>query len=201
MQLLTLHFFLQDYLTEVAEDYIWMLHLDGALSFRSARTPSSVSLVEVPGNDVLQVRCLGNQILLLLSDGEVYQRSRVTSSSPMGFSWQRVNTPDAEAVLTMAQSPNNEQLWIFTRTEKLFFRNRDSDNHWWRVALPAELLLNKATHWLHPSISSLFNSSYSHYQLTLAVTESRIFLAIAGSSVILQGEQLIGISMLINFVN
>ena len=170
-----------------------MLHsVDGTLSFRSARTPSIVFLVEIPGN-VLQLCCLGNQILLLLDDGELYKRSRVTTSSPMGFCWQRVETP--EQVVTMAQSPNNgsNQLWILTRTEKLFYR--ESDNQfWWQVAMPtAELQANKSSHW---SISSLFSSTNNHYQnsqLTLAVTESRIFLAIAGSSVILTGQELIGI--------
>lgn len=183
--------FVQDYLTEVAEDYVWMLHsMDGTLSFRSARTPSVVFLVEIPGN-VLQLCCLGNQILLLLDDGELYKRSRVTTSSPMGFCWQRVETP--EQVITMAQSLNNgfNQLWILTRTEKLFYR--ESDNHWWQVTLPTtELQANKSSHW---SISSLFtstNNRYQNSQLTLAVTESRIFLAVAGSSVILTGQQLIG---------
>lgn len=172
------------------ECYLWILHSNGTLSCRSAASPGQAYSVEVPGS-VKLLRCQDKFVLLLLHNGSIYSRSRVTSQSPVGAGWQRLQVPGE--VETMALSPQR-QLWILTRREQLFFRQPDEEDHsairprWWQVVLPVNLPLNKSTRWL--DLSSVFKRQSLQFDMT--ITETRIFLAVIGSSLLLTARNVIG---------
>jgi hypothetical protein len=103
----------------------------------------------------------------------------------MGVGWQRQDTPGE--IITMAQSPDR-YLWVFNQSEQLFYR-AIHDKRWWQVpsVLPVELQL-KSANWLN--VSSIFKRQSSRFEL--AVTDSRICLALIGSSVLMTAQNLSG---------
>lgn len=165
------------------DDYIWMLHTNGSLSCRSVKSPKKMVLVEVPGT-VAQLCCHSDRVFILLANGVLYSRSRVTFDSPMGVAWQRQEAPGE--LITIALSPSH-YLWALNQSEQMFFR-APSDKRWWQVSvLPAELQI-KGANWLN--VSSLFKRQSSRYEL--AVTESRICLAFIGSAVLVTSQNVSG---------
>lgn len=164
-----------------------MLHLNGVLSCRPAACFDAVVQVDIPGS-VNQLCSQGSRVLILLHNGGIYSRSRVTSQSPTGVGWQRLHAPGD--VISMALSPH-QQLWILTRAEQLFYLHADEGTRprWWQVPLPANLrLAHHSSKWLN--ISSIFKRQSSEF--ILALTETRIFLALAGSSVLLTAQNVTG---------
>ena len=164
-------------------DFVWMLHVNGWLSCRSVKSPKKMVLVEVPGT-VSQLCCHNEFVFILLTNGTLYRRSRVTLESPMGVGWQRQEAPGE--LITMALSPSHH-LWALNQSEQMYFRAAN-DKRWWQVSvLPAELQL-KSPNWL--KVSSFFKRQSSRFEL--AVTDSRICLALIGSSVLMTTQNVSG---------
>lgn len=160
-----------------------MLHTNGSLSCRSVKSPKKMFLVDVPGT-VSQLCCHNDLVLILLTNGALYNRSRVTFEAPMGVAWQRQEAPGE--LITIALSPSRH-LWALNRSEQMFFR-ATNDKRWWQVpVLPAELQL-KSANWLN--VSTFFKRQSSRFEL--AVTDSRICLALIGSSVLMTAKNLAG---------
>ena len=172
-----------------------MLYLNGTLSCRPSDRPNEVLQVDVPGR-VQELCCRNDRVLILLADnGAVYSRSRVSSEWPAGVGWQRLDAPGE--VVSMTLDPQG-RLWILTRAERLFYLHAEEGKRtptsprWWQVPLPANqpLSTNSSIKWLN--ISSVFKRRGGS-QFMLAATESRIFLALAGSSVLLTAHNVTGI--------
>lgn len=179
-----------------------MLHTDGTLTFRAATCLQKPITIQAPGN-VKKLCCLENQVFLLLHNGGLYSRSRVTDATPAGVGWQRLQVPGE--VVTIAENSSLRQLWILTKKHQLFYRLMDSDDEdprsnvrprWWQVLLPvADLKLNQKhnSKWLN--ISSVFKRQSSTIDIVL--NETRILLAVLGSSFILTAQHLTGTKFLI----
>lgn len=179
-----------------------MLHTDGVLTFRSAACLQKPILIQAPGN-VKKLCCLENQVFLLLHNGGLYCRSRVTDATPAGVGWQRLQVPGE--IVTMAENSSLRQLWILTKKHQLFYFQMDADDEdpgsnvrprWWQVLLPvADLKLNEKhnTKWLN--ISTVFKRQSSSIDIVL--NETRILLAVLGSSFILTAQHLTGTIFLI----
>lgn len=166
------------------DDYVWMLHTNGSVSYRSVKSPKKMVVVDVPGT-VSQLCCQRDLVLILLTSGALYCRSRMNYESPMGVGWQRQDTPGE--LVTMALSPDR-YLWILNQSEQMFFRSIH-DKRWWQVSsvlLPEWQL--KCANWLN--VSSIFKRQSSRFEM--AVTNSRICLALIGSSLLMTAQNLIG---------
>lgn len=166
------------------DDYIWMLHTNGSLSCRSVKAPKKMFLVDVPAT-VAQLCCYNDLVLILLTNGALYSRSRVTFETPMGVAWQRQEAPGE--LITVALSPSRH-LWVLNRSEQMFFR-ATNDKRWWQVSvLPMEFHLKNDHYWLN--VSSFFKRQSSRFEL--AVTDSRICLALVGTCVLMTAKNLSG---------
>lgn len=172
--------------SDTVDDYIWMLHTNGSVSYRSVKSPKKMVLVDVPGT-VSQLRCHNDLVLILLTNGALYCRSRISNESPMGVGWQRQDTPGE--LVTMALSPDR-YLWALNQSEQMFFRTAH-DKRWWQVSsvLPPEWQLKSA---YRLNVSSIFKRQSSRFEL--ALTNSRICLALLGSSLLITAQNLIGYS-------
>lgn len=163
------------------EDYIWMLHSSGTLSCRSVKSPKKVTTVDVPGI-VSQLCCHGDQVFVLLTNGALYGRSRLCHQTPTGAGWQRLDAPFH--IITIALSPAGH-LWVLTRNAQLHFRASD-DKRWWQVSvLPTEKQL-ESVKWIKVT------SAFKRYEFEMAVTGSRICLAVAATSLLLTTTNLTG---------
>lgn len=163
------------------EDYIWLLHSSGTLSCRSVRSPKKVTTVDVPGI-VAQLCCQGDQVFILLTNGALYGRSRLAHQTPIGAGWQRLDAPFQ--IITMALGPAGH-LWVLTRSAQLYFQAPD-EKRWWQVSvLPTEKQL-ESVKWL--KVTSVFK----RYQFEMTVTNSRICLAVSGTSLLLTTTNLTG---------
>ena len=82
------------------EEYIWLLYNNGTLNCRplssgtgnqdrqDGQDRQDLVLVEVP--ELSQsICCHGNQVWLLLSNGELYHRRQISLETPQGIDWLR----------------------------------------------------------------------------------------------------------------
>lgn len=160
-----------------------MLHSSGSLTCRPVRSPKKVTTVDVPGI-ITQLCCHGDQVYVLLTNGALFSRSRLVHRTPTGTGWHRLDLPFHQ-IITITTSPGGH-LWALTRTAQLYFRAPGDEKRWWQVSvLPTEKQL-ESVKWL--KVTSVFK----RYQFEMAVTNSRVCLAVTGTSLLLTTTNLTG---------
>ena len=76
------------------EEYIWLLYNNGTLNCRplscgtASQDRQDLMLVDAPDQS-RSICCHWNQVWLLLSNGELYQRRRISPETPQGVDWLR----------------------------------------------------------------------------------------------------------------
>jgi len=175
------------------EESIWVLNSNGTLNCRpmnchdrqDRQDYQDLISIEVP-HQAHSLCCHGNQVWLLLSNGELYQRRQISPETPQGVDWFRIEGCDD--VISMALGPT-KQIWILTRSKQLFYREAN-DPVWSQVVLPQECHVVKSPSWTGFKVSMLFKRPNPEFRL--AVAENRIFLGQSSSTNISIGEHLTG---------